>query len=142
VAFTEISSVYIDWSGEITAALAIDNSVDPYPVDVGLYASLGTNPYSRRSTISGGEITYPDPQFFDCRSKFELIGGSTWSDLLDGQGVIRIVITNLVIPGNYVDHGRIALNDATLVIEGVVVPEPATMLFFAIGVVGARLVNC
>ncbi len=53
--FVEIDSVYIDWSGEITAGLAIlyDNPDEPYPLDVGVYAGLSYPPL-RRTTVWGG----------------------------------------------------------------------------------------
>src|SRR3989339_1322847 len=42
VTFTEISHVYIDWSGEITAGLATSTSnPQPYPINVGARVSIG-----------------------------------------------------------------------------------------------------
>ncbi|MHC4665821.1 MAG: PEP-CTERM sorting domain-containing protein [Planctomycetota bacterium] len=133
--FTEISHVYIDWAGEITAGLAIiyDNSSDPVPKEVGIGASLGANPYLRAVSIWGGEGTYPDPEAFDSVSEFELVGGSTWSDLIDGRGSITIEYEELIIPGSYIEHGSVDLTSATLVVDGTVVPEPATLLLLAIG---------
>lgn len=87
ITFTEISHVYIDWAGEIMAGLAYNPSMpgpQPYPCDVGIYASLGSNPYLRRITVWGGDVTYPEPQVFDFRSEFELPPSTTWSDLLSG----------------------------------------------------------
>jgi hypothetical protein len=137
VSFTEITNVYMDWSGGITAGLAIDydNPDEPFPLDVGVYASLGSNPYLRRTTVWGGDTTYPAPEPFDCLSEFEL-SGSTWSDLLDGQGKITIGYTEFImINGRYTEHGSIDLSGATLAVEGTVVPEPATILFLGIGVI-------
>ena len=56
VEFLEISHVYMDWSGEITAGLAIrnDNPDEPFPLDVGIGASLGSNPWPRISSVYGG----------------------------------------------------------------------------------------
>ena len=121
----------------MTAALAIlyDGDGSPVPLDVGIYASLGANPYPRHATLSGGEATYPNPQVFDLRSEFELIG-SSWSDLLDGQGRIRVITTNAMIGGYYVDFGSIVLNEATMVVEGTIVPEPGTIIFLALGILG------
>jgi hypothetical protein len=54
VSFTDISHVYVDWSGEITGGLAVEYEPgDPFPIDVGAYASLGPNPYIRRTTFWG-----------------------------------------------------------------------------------------
>ena len=137
VAFTEISHVYIDWSGSITAGLAVDPMIpgpQPFPCDVGIYASLGFNPSLRRITVWGGEVTYPEPQIFDFRSEFELPPSTTWSDLLDGQGTITIGYTQLVGPYlTYVEFGFVDLSSATLVVDGTPVPEPATVCLLALG---------
>jgi hypothetical protein len=146
VTFTEISNVYIDWSGEITGGLAIlldpvtfKPIGEPFPIEAGVYASLGFNPYLRRTTVWGGRVTYPDPEPFDCRSEFDLVGSSTWSDLLDGKGAITIGYTELTIfNGRNVEHGSITLDSATLVVDGVVVPEPASILLLVMGVLLQR----
>ena len=54
VTFTEISNVYIDWSGEITSGLAIYYSDPnaPFPMNVGIYAAMG---YLRITEVWGGE---------------------------------------------------------------------------------------
>jgi len=136
VVFTEITNVYIDWSGEITAGLAIlyDNPNEPFSLDVGIGASLGGSPYPRFAQVWGGEATYPDPEPFDHLSEFELLGTTTWSDLLDGQGTITIGYTEFIMLfGRYVEHGFVNLTKATLVVDGVIVPEPATFLLMGLG---------
>lgn len=68
---------------------------------------------------------------------FELWGPTTWSDLLDDQGTITIGYTQLVGPYVwYVESGFVVLNEATLIVEGTPVPEPATVIFLALGVLG------
>jgi hypothetical protein len=57
VTFTEISNVYIDWSGEITAGLAVEPTrpgQQPFPLEVGIGASLGGFPYPRFAQVWGG----------------------------------------------------------------------------------------
>ena len=56
VTFIEITNVYMDWSGAITAGLAIDydNLNEPYPLHVGLLAGLGGTPYERFAQVWGG----------------------------------------------------------------------------------------
>jgi len=146
VPFTEISHVYMDWSGEITAGLAIDPMMpgpQPFPCDVGLIAYLGRNPGARHVTVYGGEETYPDPESFDSRIEFELLGSTTWSDLLDGQGMILITYSELVGPYiSYVEPGLVLISEATLIVKGTPVPEPATILLLAAGVVGAQVRRC
>ena len=136
VTFSEISHVYIDWAGEITGGLAIlyDNPSEPFPIDVGVYASLGSNPFLLRTTVWGGEATSPDPKPFDLQSEFELVGGSTWSDLLDGQGSIVIGYTEVVLQdGLYVQSGSVLLSGATLVVDATIVPEPCTLVLVVLG---------
>jgi hypothetical protein len=146
VTLTEISNVYIDWSGEIIAGLAIKydpqtfEPSEPFPMDVGIYAFLGSNPYPRVTDVWGGPLTYPAPELFDRVSELELLGTTTWSDLLDGKG--RIVIgyeEAIMLYGHYIGHGSITLNNATLIVEGVIVPEPASILLLAMCAIWARV---
>jgi hypothetical protein len=145
VTFTEITNVYIDWSGEIMAGLATDPmrpGPQPFPCDVGLLAYLGHNPYARLTEVYGGEATYPEPEGFNYLSEFELLGSTTWSDLLDGQGTIEI--GHVVLGGPYlayVEFGFVDLSSATLVVEGTPVPEPATVYLFILGWVLLRKRN-
>jgi len=138
VTFTEISHVYIDWSGEIKAGLATDPMVpgpQPFPLDVGISAYLGANPWPRLAAVYGGEATYPEPEGFDLQSEFGLPGATTWSDLLDGQGTIKI--GHVILGGPYlayVEFGFVDLSSATLIIEGTPVPEPATVLSLCLGI--------
>jgi hypothetical protein len=139
VSFTEISHVYIDWAGDITGGLAVQAGSDPFPMVVGTSASLGKNPGARITSVWGGEVTYPDPEAFDVQSEFELLGGSTWSDLLDGQGTISIYYEEVIIlDGWYVEHGSVDLTGATLVVDGTIVPEPSALLLLAAGAVYVR----
>ncbi|MBW8040068.1 MAG: PEP-CTERM sorting domain-containing protein [Planctomycetes bacterium] len=140
VTFTEISHVYMDWSGEITAGLAFDDTTpgpQPFPLDVGISAYLGPNPWPRLTDVYGGEATYPEPEGFDSRTEFGLPGSTTWSDLLDGHGTLQIDYAVLGGPYViYVESGFVDLNSATLIVEGTPVPEPATVIFLALGVLG------
>ncbi|NIP24612.1 MAG: PEP-CTERM sorting domain-containing protein [Phycisphaerae bacterium] len=84
-----------------------------------------------------GEATYPEPESFDLQSEFGLPGSTTWSDLLDGQG--KIAIDYAVLGGPYViyvESGFIDLSSAILIVEGTPVPEPATVILLALGVIG------
>lgn len=138
ITFTEISNVYIDWSGEITAGLAVEGGSDPFPLDVGIGAYLEKPPNWRHTILGGGEETYPHPEPFDNWSEFQY-GGMPWSELFDGQGTITIEYQEPVSPDvSYVQHGSIVLDSAILVVDGVVVPEPTTLLFIVIGAIGIR----
>ena|GEM_PF-2401894 len=143
VTFSSISRVYIDWSGGITAGLAQDCHPvtcepigDPHPEEVAIYASLGFNPNLRREEIWGGVSTYPNPETFDSLIEFELPVSTTWSDLLDGMGTIGIGYTETIfLNGYYIEHGNVALDDATLIIDGAVIPEPSMIILLTTGCV-------
>jgi hypothetical protein len=135
VTFTQISHVYINWSGEITGGLGIyQPGQQPFPIDVGVYASFGFNPDLRRTEIWGGAESYPSPYTFDQQNEFTLEGTTTWSDLLDGKAKITIGYTAFnFTEGGYTQYGSVALNAATLVVDGIVTPEPASVLLFTAG---------
>jgi len=143
VTFTEISHVYIDWSGGITAGLVQDYHPgtgepvgQPYPIDTGVYADLG---WLQRVTVWGGETDYPSPKSLNSLDEFPT-GGTSWSGLLDGKGGIIVGYTE---PGFdfsgtwYVTHGSATLDKAILVVEGTV-PEPASILLMTIGLAFIR----
>ncbi len=139
--FIEISHVYIDWSGGITAALVqqldpqtLEPIGEPFPIDVGIYAGLSYPPL-RITDIWGGQATYPTPEPFDCLSE---IPAMSWADLLDGTNAVTLGLTEAVSPyGRYVEHGSILLDKATLVVEGII-PEPASIFLLAVGAFGLR----
>jgi hypothetical protein len=134
VTFLEISHVYIDWAGEITGGLAEDDSnPDPFPIDVGLLAYLGTPLNWRHTSVWGGEGSYPDAEPFYLQSEF-VYGSMPWSELFDGQASISIEYDKVIIEGGgYLEHGSVDLTSATLVVDGLIVPEPATLLLLALG---------
>lgn len=141
VEFSQIDHVYMDWAGQITAGLAVtwDDPENPFPLEVGIRASLGSNPWPRLTEVWGGEPNYPEPEPFDCLSEFGS-SGSTWSDLLDGQGTLALSYKESVFGGSgrYIEPGSISLTSATLIVEGVVIPEPATITLLLIGAFAIR----
>jgi hypothetical protein len=52
---------------------------------------------------------------------------------MDGRGSITIEYEELIIPGSYIEDGSVDLTSATLVVDGVVVPEPTTLLLVSFG---------
>ena len=132
VTFVEISHVYMDWSGSITAGLAIDydNPDEPFPLQVGLLAYLEKPPNWHYAQVWGGEATYPNPEPFDVLSEIHALN---WPDLLDGQSHIEIEYQEVGgIFGEYIKHGTITLDKAILRVEGTV-PEPATLFLLGLG---------
>jgi hypothetical protein len=139
VEFIEITNVYMDWSGGITAGLAIDSyhRDEPFPLDVAISAYLDM-PIDAGTSVWGGEATYPAPEPFDRQSDFELFGLGTWSGLLDGQAKIWVYYEGLVFAdfgGRYIESGSISLDRAVLAVDGVIVPEPASLLLFGTGAI-------
>ena len=136
VSFTEIHHVYIDWSGEITGGLAVDDlNPDPFPIDVGIGAYLESPPNWRHTTRWGGAATHPDAEVFDVQSEF-VYGTMPWSELFDGEGTISIEYNELVIlNGTYVESGSVFLNSANLVVDGHIITEPATQLLLSSGII-------
>ena len=140
VEFTDIAHVYIDWEGEITGGKTVKHSNDdPVPEDVGITAILGDYPSWRVNTVWGGASTYPNPEYFCVRS--ELLEGSMfWTELLEGKVSLRVFYDQkLLFVGYYVEAGTVTLNDATLFVDGDVVPEPVTILLLAMGTLSLRL---
>jgi len=144
VTFTEISHVYIDWSGEITAELVAPCGSPPdtpaHPLD-GLFVATLYEPdphdYFGRAYAQAGQATSPDPEPFELRSAFTDEG---WSVLLDGRGAIEISLHIISRPLYLctVEYPCGQLDSATLVLEGTVIPEPATILLLAIGIAGIQ----
>jgi len=136
VTFTDISSVYIDWSGTITAELVVRGADPPFPINGQFMAKLyEADPYDYLGSahIQSGATTYPDPEPFDLQSTFTNDEG--WSMLLDGRGSIEIWFGGIFRPADLitVELPSGAIDSATLVFTGTVIPEPATILLFSIG---------
>jgi hypothetical protein len=134
----EISHVYIDWSGDITGGLAVQGGSDPFAIDVGIIAYLENPPNWRHTDVWGGEATYPGAESFALLSEFQ-DGIMPWSELFDGQARITIDYTEeIILDGRYVEHGSIVLDSATLVVDGTIVPEPGTFLLLGLGAIFLR----
>ncbi|MBN1844555.1 MAG: hypothetical protein JW810_02650 [Sedimentisphaerales bacterium] len=146
VAFSDISHVYIDWTGGITAGLiqnyhpqTFEPVGDPFPEEVGIYVYMGWNPDGRYEEIWGDVSTYPNPDVFDTVMEIELHHHTTWSDWLDGRGTVTVGYTrSIVLFGGYIDYGSVVLDEASLIIDGTVIPEPVGMVLLAAGWVGLR----
>jgi len=140
VEFTEISNVYMDWSGEMTAGLFIPaHSTETSPLPSGFSAYM-PSPIGALTSYLGGVDTYPYPEPFDAISGFELhsMGPGNWSNLLDGQATIEIGYAEAAFAGSYVESGSAVLDEASLVVDGTVVPEPATLFLLAAVIVAIR----
>jgi hypothetical protein len=140
VSFSEISHVYIDWSGEATAGLIAQAGEPPYtpwPMDTAVraYINLGSYAQYADAFVGGGVSTYPSPYPFDTRSEFQLYLDSTWSDIRNGRGSISVYYYLPIMSQDriIIDYGSVALNGATLVVDGTIIPEPSTVLLLSIG---------
>lgn len=141
--FIEISNVYIDWSGEITAELVVPCGSPPgtptQPLDGLFTATLyETDPddYFGRACVQGGAVTSPVPEPFLLQSEFDEID---WSALLDGEASIEIWFGGISRPVWYctVEPPEGKIDSAVLVIDGIV-PEPSTLSLMFIGLLITR----
>jgi hypothetical protein len=141
VTFSEISHVYIDWSGEINADLYPGNP-DPLPGYGKLVAGIGPIPgegWLRSASVLGGVSTYPEPEPFGKSSEFFIYQlGVTWDSLLDGKESITIFIPSVAGDPPPISQGSVVLNNATLVVDGTIIPEPATIVFIGLGIMSIR----
>jgi hypothetical protein len=133
VTFTEISNVYIDWSGKITAELV--GADPPFPIDAQFVAKLyefAPYDYLGNAYIRTGAFMYPDPEPFDLRSTFTNEG---WAMLLDGKGSIEIWFGGIMRPEylGTLEPPSGLLESVTLVFDGVPIPEPVTILSLGLG---------
>lgn len=143
ITFSEISHVYIDWSGEITAELVNGIGVDqPFPMNARFLAQLyESDPWDflGYADVKAGGATYPVPEPFDLQSAFtNALTNDDWSMLLDGKGAITIAFGGIVRPAIYstVEFPSGLLESATLVFDGVLIPEPASLLLLGAGFLG------
>jgi hypothetical protein len=143
IQFSQINNIYIDWSGKITAEWAENNfNGQDGPIDGRFKAKLyETTPYDSLgyAEIYAGESTYPNPELFNVQTDFTDDG---WSMLYDGKCTVDIdfmygwsfrapEISTLIEPEGMIESAK-------LVVDGTVVPEPATILLLTAGVVIAR----
>ena len=139
VTFSQISNIYMDWSGEITGGQFYNPWDNPpiFPIDIGIRADLGQYPNWRYAEIWAGESTYPEPETFDQLSGF--VRNSPLPDLFNGQGVIGLEYDVLgYAEGSYIEYGVVNLTRAKLVIEGTIIPEPLTITFLITGIILLR----
>jgi hypothetical protein len=139
VTFSDISHVYIGWSGEITGGQEQwMSNPNLMPFDGLLRAAIGSEISTGIAVadVIGGENTYPAPEPFDTQSEFYLILPTmNWNYILDGKDVIKIYYpTSPTYPEvHIIDWGSANLNNATLVIEGTIIPEPSTLILLGLG---------
>ena len=149
-AFTEISHIYIDWSGSITAA-KFEPIYFPIPgfepyrdgyFKAELYEFNSSGSLDNRF-VYRGEQTAPAPETFDLQSEFSL---NDYSPFLDGVGSIKIKFGQ-TYPFEWYAEPRIIrivsnasgqLNPAKLIIDGTIIPEPATLFLLAFGALTLR----
>lgn len=98
---------------------------------------LDHHDYFGRAYVQGGAATYPDPTLFDLQSSFT---AEDWADLLDGQSTIEIWfgVTSHPLGLGSGEPGTGQLSSATLIVEGTVIPEPATFVLTVIGIFCVR----
>jgi hypothetical protein len=146
--FSEISNISLQWSGSIKAVefepiVPIPNFPPYYNgyfkaqiFDLGSSTALATK------SVYGGSTTAPAPQTFDLLSELNM----DYSPFLDGVGSIKITFNQKYpllwysdIPIlRIVSNASGQLDPATLIFEGTVVPEPATLILLTLGTLFLR----
>lgn len=129
VSFSQINDIYIDWSGQVVGAELQMGGVTGTQFVATLYESDPQSYYARAS-VYGGRTTYPTPEPFNLQSSFTDEG---WAEFYDGQGNIKIWFGDSFHPDMIVSQPTGQINSATLVIDGVIVPEPMTIILFGTG---------
>ena len=130
VSFTEITNVYIDWSGTIKASLVgIIERPGSSPYNAMFMAKLyglelDLYYYSGSVEVYAGKETYPEPEPFDVQSQFTDQG---WSMLLDGRGQVEILLHEGLLPAvaYIIEDPSGQIYSATLIFEGTLDREPA-----------------
>ena len=142
VTFSEITSVSIDWSGELYAGLQVDpasNWQDVMPAPV-YFAAILTDGQQQAiaGTPMGGGSDYPNPDPFDAINEFSIYTDSlhpddTWDQWLDGVGNINLRCVSTGTVTVIVEYGYTELDNATLIFEGTFVPEPISLMLLTGG---------
>jgi hypothetical protein len=87
-------------------------------------------------------FVHPLESPFDVEGTLKLKYGATWDFLLDSKNQVSIYLDwGGVIPEISIIAGSVQISSAYITVEGTV-PEPATILFLAVGVVGVRVSKC
>jgi len=145
IIFSEISHIYIDWSGSIKATKfepiyfpipGFEPYYDGY-FRAELYEFNSSSSLAHRS-VYRGEKTAPNRETFDLQSEFNL---SNYSPFLDGVGSIKIkfrrthpLLWYADIPViRIVSDASGQLDSAKLIFDGTIIPEPAAFFLLAFG---------
>ena len=129
VSFSQINDIYIDGSGQVVAGEMLSGSPMVSVFTATLYES---DPYSYfgQAYVYGGETTYPTPEPFNVQSSFTDEG---WAEFYDGQGNIEILLSHPGYVGTMLTPPTGQIDSAKLVIDGIIVPEPMSLVLFGVG---------
>ena len=135
VTFSAIQSVRIQLSGTITPGLGCGDGVErpvlPYFDVPGVIEIFFDHPAAGSCITSAGPFdgSFSVDQVFDCTYD------ASWDILLDGQQELFAYITSnlIVIGGQILDFPTADISQATLIVEGEVVPEPCSLVLLSLG---------
>lgn len=135
VTFSAIQSVRIQLSGTITPGLGCGDGVErpvlPYFDVPGVIEIFFDHPAAGSCITSAGPFdgSFSVDQVFDCTYD------ASWDILLDGQQELFAHITSnlIVIGGQILDFPTADISQATLIVEGEVVPEPCSLVLLSLG---------
>ncbi len=137
VIFSEIQSVKIQVSGTITPGLGqgdgVERPVLPYFELPGIIEIFMDHPATGSCITTVGPFNggFSVEQFLECTYD------ANWDILLDGQEELIAHITSNLVGigfGSPLEFPTADISQATLTVEGVVIPEPASILLLLVGV--------
>jgi hypothetical protein len=144
VAFSQVSHIYLQWSGSIKAAHF--ELIVPIPISEpycdGFFSAklyeFNSSTLLANKIVYGGKDTAPNPESFSLQSEFNI---NDFSPFLDGVGTIKINLGQTYPIEWYSDIPLVKkvsdasgqLSPAKLIFNGTVVPEPSIFVLLSLG---------
>jgi hypothetical protein len=131
-ALTEVVSARFICQGSVTAGLDYWGAPLSDQFEARLLTGINYM-YADGPLVGAG--TWPDPEPFSCDSAFNPAFGATWDFLLDGHTAGCVLLNGVCGPISYPPQLNSCgtITSASIIIEAIPVPEPATILLLSLG---------